>query len=209
MTYEGPDYVSAGKTASGKLIPDEGYELPETISITMNGQAVQDYTYDRDSGAVAVPNVTGDVVISGMAQLAGGRSITYVVTHLTHDGAAEYVSGSDLEIQFTPEEGYVLPETVSVTGDQEIIRYTYNPDTGLLTILHATGNLTITAEGVSETAEPEPIDTTVLEALLESTKEAYEHPEDYEAGEAYDNFPRGLYGSSGGPGSPRNPGAGG
>lgn len=188
MTYEGPDYVSAGKTASGKLIPDEGYELPETISITMNGQAVQDYTYDRDSGAVAVPNVTGDVVISGMAQLAGGRSITYVVTHLTHDGAAEYVSGSDLEIQFTPEEGYVLPETVSVTGDQEIIRYTYNPDTGLLTILHATGNLTITAEGVSETAEPEPIDTTVLEALLESTKEAYEHPEDYEAGEAYDNF---------------------
>ena len=119
MTYEGPDYVSAGKTASGKLIPDEGYELPETISITMNGQAVQDYTYDRDSGAVAVPNVTGDVVISGMAQLAGGRSITYVVTHLTHDGAAEYVSGSDLEIQFTPEEGYVLPETVSVTGTRK------------------------------------------------------------------------------------------
>ncbi|MFR8872822.1 MAG: S-layer homology domain-containing protein [Oscillospiraceae bacterium] len=119
---------------------------------------------------------------------AAAEALLYVVTHLTHDGAAEYVSGSDLEIQFTPEEGYVLPETVSVTGDQEIIRYTYNPDTGLLTILHATGNLTITAEGVSETAEPEPIDTTVLEALLESTKEAYEHPEDYEAGEAYDNF---------------------
>ena len=39
MTYEGPDYVSAGKTASGKLIPDEGYGGPEASSITMNGQA--------------------------------------------------------------------------------------------------------------------------------------------------------------------------
>ena len=94
--------------------------------------------------------VTGDVVISGDATLIGGRTITYQLTHLTHNGPTEYVAGQDLTMYLTPDAGYFLPETVSVTGDQEVIRYTYNPNTGCLTIWNATGNLTIQAEAQSD-----------------------------------------------------------
>lgn len=183
MTYSGPDYASIGKSAVGKLTPDRGYELPDTITVTMGGQVTQSYTYDRTTGAVTVTNVTGDVVISGAAQLIGGRTVTYNLTNLTSDGVTEYVSGQDLEINLTPDQGYMLPETVSVTGEQPVIRYSYNPETGKLIILNATGNLTVTASAVTAT-----IDTAALEAMLEKTKDAYDHPENYKSGAAYDDF---------------------
>ena len=50
MTYEGPDYVSIGKTATGTLIPDDGYQLPTAISVTMGGQATENFTYDPSTG---------------------------------------------------------------------------------------------------------------------------------------------------------------
>ena len=150
MTYNGPDYASIGKTVIGTLIPDAGYALPEVISVTMGGQATEHYTYDPAAGTVTVTQVTGDVVISGAATLIGGRTITYQLTHLTHNGPTEYVAGQDLTMYLTPDAGYFLPETVSVTGDQEVIRYTYNPNTGRLTIWNATGNLTIQAEAQSD-----------------------------------------------------------
>ena len=150
MTYNGPDYASIGKTVIGTLIPDAGYALPEVISVTMGGQATEHYTYDPAAGTVTVTQVTGDVVISGAATLIGGRTITYQLTHLTHNGPTEYVAGQDLTMYLTPDAGYFLPETVSVTGDQEVIRYTYNPNTGCLTIWNATGNLTIQAEAQSD-----------------------------------------------------------
>ena len=139
-----------GKTVIGTLIPDAGYALPEVISVTMGGQATEHYTYDPAAGTVTVTQVTGDVVISGAATLIGGRTITYQLTHLTHNGPTEYVAGQDLTMYLTPDAGYFLPETVSVTGDQEVIRYTYNPNTGCLTIWNATGNLTIQAEAQSD-----------------------------------------------------------
>ena len=152
MTYEGPDYVSVGKTATGTLIPDDGYQLPTAISVTMGGQATENFTYDPSTGSVAVPQVTGDLMISGDGVLIGGRTITYELAHLSHNGPTEYVSGQDLVLYLTPEEGYLLPETVSVTGDQAVIRFTYNPDTGCLSILNATGNLIIQAQARSTAA---------------------------------------------------------
>ncbi|MFR8331072.1 MAG: hypothetical protein ACLU9S_00810 [Oscillospiraceae bacterium] len=95
-TYNGPDYASIGKTVIGTLIPDAGYALPEVISVTMGGQATEHYTYDPAAGTVTVTQVTGDVVISGAATLIGGRTITYQLTHLTHNGPTEYVAGQDL-----------------------------------------------------------------------------------------------------------------
>ena len=92
MTYEGPDYVSVGKTATGTLIPDDGYQLPTAISVTMGGQATENFTYDPSTGSVAVPQVTGDLMISGDGVLIGGRTITYELAHLSHNGPTEYVS---------------------------------------------------------------------------------------------------------------------
>ena len=118
----------------------------------MGGQATENFTYDPSTGSVAVPQVTGDLMISGDGVLIGGRTITYELAHLSHDGPTEYVSGQDLVLYLTPEEGYLLPETVSVTGDQAVIRFTYNPDTGCLSILNATGNLIIQAQARSTAA---------------------------------------------------------
>ena len=183
MSYNGPAFTTTGKTIIGELKADRDYELPDAIEVTMGGKAVQNFTYDKTTGSIQVPNVTGNIVLRGSGKLINGKTITYALTNLTHDGVAEYLAGSDLEINLQPAEGYALPETVSVTGTQPVIRYSYNPLTGRLTIYRATSDLTITAAAVSPS-----FDTAKLEATLERTKPAYDHPENYVAGAEYDAF---------------------
>ncbi len=42
-------------------------ELPNTITVTMGGEPLSNYTYNRNSGAVEIPNVSGDIDITAVA----------------------------------------------------------------------------------------------------------------------------------------------
>lgn len=54
--------VEEGATLTATITPDTGYNLPETVSVTMGGAAA---THTYQNGVVTVENVTGDIVISG------------------------------------------------------------------------------------------------------------------------------------------------
>lgn len=57
-----PSTVSEGATLTATITPDTGYNVPETVSVTMGGVAA---THTYENGVVTVQNVTGDVEITG------------------------------------------------------------------------------------------------------------------------------------------------
>ena len=65
---EGRDYITT-------LTPDEGYVLPETVEVTVGGSPVTP-DYDQTTGQLTVSAVTGDVVITAVAQEEDDGMIT-------------------------------------------------------------------------------------------------------------------------------------
>ena len=67
--------ITSGSTYTTTLSPANGnfmisYSLPSTITVTMGGNTLTQgtgYTYDSSTGAVEIPNVTDDLVISATA----------------------------------------------------------------------------------------------------------------------------------------------
>lgn len=54
--------VADGEDLQVTLVPEDGYELPETVEVTVGGVTVA-AKYDSKTGVVTITNVTGDVVI--------------------------------------------------------------------------------------------------------------------------------------------------
>lgn len=72
ITSNGVASATEGSTYTATLTADEGYDLPETITVTMGGTPVTP-TWDASTGSLSIANVTGDVVITaaGVAQPQG------------------------------------------------------------------------------------------------------------------------------------------
>ena len=63
MTSDAPATVKEGEKLTVTLTAEEGYTLPETMEVTMGGEAVEAYA----DGVVTIEAVTGNVVIRGAA----------------------------------------------------------------------------------------------------------------------------------------------
>ncbi|MEQ2457444.1 glycosyl hydrolase 115 family protein, partial [Flavonifractor hominis] len=96
-------------------------------------------------------------------------AVTYTLTNLTAEGApAQVEEGQPLNVTLTAEEGYTLPETVTVTMAGEALTagegYTYDSETGSLSIAAVTGDVVITAAGEAEVLPPVVTGVTVSPA---------------------------------------------
>ena len=69
-------------------------------------------------------------------------TVTYIITNGSHNGAPVIKEGGSRTFTITPQEGYGLPESIAVSGAD----YTYNSETGVVTISNPTGNVTVSAE---------------------------------------------------------------
>ncbi len=83
-------------------------------------------------------------------------TVTNTLTNITSNGAADATEGTDYTATLTAEQGYLLPQTIEVkVGNQTLAStdYTYNPDTGALTIPGAklTGDVEIIAAAIQQT----------------------------------------------------------
>ncbi len=129
------------------LTLDDGYEAPETISITArNGTAFYGYEYDGASIAFT-HGITQDLTISGAAQRKS-YAVIYSLEHMTAQGPAKAPHGQALEITLVPSEGYALPDGVTVTVDgQSLTGFSYDPAAGTLSLPEGavTGVVEITA----------------------------------------------------------------
>jgi len=158
---------SAVTTAGGKdytetLTAKDGYQLPETITVKVDGeeltQAVDsdnpqagEYTYDSATGKVMIPgvSVTGDIEV--IAAATPVYTLTNTLAHITTDQdiTSTIVPGTDYKETLAPEVGYELPDSVTVTigGTAHVIPTGTTQDG--LSYDKATGKVTIDGDSVT------------------------------------------------------------
>lgn len=68
-------------------------------------------------------------------------TVTFIITNGSHNGAPVIKEGGSQTFTITTQEGYGLPETIAVSGAD----FTYNNQTGVVTISNPTGNVTVSA----------------------------------------------------------------
>lgn len=74
----------ANRVYSAALSAVEGYVLPDTITVTIGGNAYTGFTYDKTTGQVKIPAeaVVGDIKINGTALSSAGR-VAYVTRDMS------------------------------------------------------------------------------------------------------------------------------
>ena len=136
-----------------ELKAEEGYDLPTTVQVTMNGvQLETDYRYT--DGWVIIDVVTGPIEITASAT-PKAYPVTLSLNNLSSDftEGSTVAHGNTLTVQLTAEEGYGLPKKVVVwmAGQQlPTDAFSYDQTNGLVTIPNVTGEVEIIAKGLRD-----------------------------------------------------------
>lgn len=80
-----PDAVIKGQSLNVTLTPAISYILPETITVTMGGRtltAESDYSYNKTTGEITIPSVTGEVIINAEGYFSDAN--TFVCDNLIY-----------------------------------------------------------------------------------------------------------------------------
>ena len=134
-TCEAPTSILETETITLTIIPNEHYLLPETVTVV--GAT---YDYDNTTGIVTITNATNSVSVEATC-LGTPYSITATITGGTATGDEVIRFGSTAAVTIVPNENYLLPEDITVTGAQ----YAYNDETGVVSLSEPTSNVTIEA----------------------------------------------------------------
>lgn len=160
-TATGDSNAYYGVATKVTLTPDQYYDLPATITVTV-GDAPKtegtDYTYDPLTGEVVIKAsvVTGAVVIVATATAQAYGDITETYTNITSTGDTTATHGEDIDVTLAANENYELPDTIIVLiGEKYGVAdtdYTYDNTTGAIHIAGAkvTGAVAIIANAVGK-----------------------------------------------------------
>ena len=149
-----PQTVLNNRELAFTLQASAGYKLPETITVTMGGNplvAGRDYTYEQSTGVFRITKVTGNVVVTVVADRYYTVSNTITNLTVTPEIPTEIKAGGTIAFTLNAETGYKLPKAIAVTmGDNQLTvgnGYTYDVSTGEVSITPVQGNIQITAAG--------------------------------------------------------------
>lgn len=155
----------------------KGFLLPTSITVTMGGVAYKDYTYDAKTGKVEVRNVKGKVVIVAVGLDDSKRKVALSLSHVSSKPSpTEVPVNSQLELVFTADNGYKLPETIKVSMGNKTLTagsdYTYNKSTGKFTLAKVTGDVEIIViaeliQTPTPDPDPKPVTYTVTLPVIE------------------------------------------
>ncbi|WP_455634436.1 C10 family peptidase [Parabacteroides sp.] len=170
LTIDGLENVVEGETFTTTLNAASGYHLPYAISVIMGGRPLNagEYTYDRQTGKIEIPNVSGPISIVAKGVEDGKFEVVLNLTNLASDPASFEPQAKDTKIELTlkPSSGYELPGSVIVEmGETTLVAgtdYAYDRSTGKFTLEKITGTLVITASGSripDPTPDPDPTPT--------------------------------------------------
>lgn len=156
LTASEVSLVEHGDPLTITLTPKTGYNLPEKITVTMSDEELADeaYIYDKAAGTVKIEKVTGLITIKAVGVLK-----QYLVQVDLAGLTTDFVSGTEVDhgsrwsITLTPTDKYLLPESITILQDGkdlESTAYTYNAQTGEVTIAQVLGNILMLAQGVEK-----------------------------------------------------------
>ena len=111
-------------------------------------------TVEKDGSEVTVFFNVATKTVSAEVVPPVEYTVTFNGTNVSSNGASGVTAGNGYTAILTADEGYTLPETITVTG---VSAFDYDAESGELTIAASAinGNITITAAGVEISTEPE------------------------------------------------------
>lgn len=135
-----PTTVSTVASSTLTFTANTGYNLPSNITVTG-----AEYTWTKSNGTLVLSNPTGNVSVT-VAGVAISYTITPTLTNVTaaSGNATTIATGETKTLTYTAADGYVLPDTVTVTGATGV----WNKDEGILVLSNPTANVTFTIAGV-------------------------------------------------------------
>lgn len=139
--------VTEGDKLTFTLSANEGYVLPETIIVKMDGTILTGYTYNQETGEVTINNVAGAVEV--IAEAVKIHTVTTVFSGVsaTTEVPQTVLNGKELTFTLQALKGYKLPETITVTMGENVLApeadYTYEQSTGVFSITKVTGNVSV------------------------------------------------------------------
>ena len=138
-----PTTVSTLASSTLTFTVNTGYNLPDNVTVTG-----AEYTWTKSSGTLVLSNPTGNVSVT-IAGVAISRTITATLTNVTaaSGNATTIATGETKTLTYTAADGYVLPDTVTVTGATGV----WNKDEGTLILSNPTANVNITITAVQLT----------------------------------------------------------
>ena len=157
--------IKHGETLTGKLsVVTPQYGLPSTIEVMMGGKVLATgagYSYDPETGAIEIKNVTAEVSIK-----ASGAEIFQVkeqTENIEINTSGETVKeGEPFKCELAPATGYKFPYVIKVMMGGRLLKqknllraagseyYTYDNTTGIIEIENVDGEIIIEAKGVQE-----------------------------------------------------------
>lgn len=133
-----PDATGTTTTAQVTITPASNYALP--TSVTVVGATSN---YNATTGVITLTNATGNVTITAVCVAL--YTITPTITNGTSTGDSSIVAGGTASITIVPDLSYDTPASVTVTGAS----YTYDRNTGVVSLSNPTGNVTIAGDCVA------------------------------------------------------------
>ena len=135
--------IATGETKVLTYTVASGYTLPDSVTVT-GATGV----WNKDTGTLTLSNPTANVTFT-IAGVAISRTITATLTNVTaaSGNATTIATGETKTLTYTAADGYVLPDTVTVTGATGV----WNKDEGTLILSNPTANVNITITAVQLT----------------------------------------------------------
>ena len=152
VTFNGTNVTSDGAAKASKLEEykatlkaEKGYELPQTVSVMVDGKKV-DCNYENGVLTIPAASVTGDIVITAEGVVAW-YDVAFSGSNITMAGGEKAYKNEDYQATLTPAQGYFLPDAVTVTVGGNAVAHTFKD--GKLTIPGSSinGAVQITAQG--------------------------------------------------------------
>lgn len=137
--------ITHGSSYTNTLTAYSGYKI-SSVKVTMGGTDITSSAYNSSAGVISISTVTGDIVITATA-IAATYSVAYNLTNVTSSNTSTAVSGSGYTTALTPDWGM---KSVKVTmGGSDVTSTAYNSSTGVVSIATVTGDIVITAVGIT------------------------------------------------------------
>lgn len=166
-----PSTVSEGATLNATITPDTGYNLPETVSVTMGGTAA---THTYQNGVVTVENVTGDIVISGscVALPSPEHAGTLEDPYTVEDAYRAIDKGTGLANVYV--RGITAGIVTSWSSDHNNISFNISDDGSTNKVLQAYRCISSEAHAIASDSDVPNGATVVMYGTLKKYKTTYE-----------------------------------
>ena len=144
-TYSGDSIIYQGETAAIVIAPNEHYKLPASVSVT---NATLD-GYNGETGELVISNATGDVSVSAVCVAKANNEIDLSLTNVSGSlgNVTTLEEGDSADLVFSADDGYGLPDSVTVTGAES---HSWSKATGTLHLVGGTEDITVTIAGVAK-----------------------------------------------------------